>query len=189
MSFEKNKLKAVVPIATGAAVVGAASAGVVLLTDSSKTATRDALHAAGYTVAAFALWEAFWHTRRFLRRGEIFKLAEAWAKNLQRPLVVIGAPDGGVTSGYGCGDVTIDLDGSTCPNSQSLDITKPLPFKDNSVVVFCSCVLEYVNDPLAAITELQRVSGGYVFYVGVEPWTLTGWLYPGTRQRLPPPYR
>jgi hypothetical protein len=94
-----------------------------------------------------------------------------------------------VTTGYDCGDITIDIAPSNCPNSIQLDVTKTLPFADSSVVVFCSCVLEYVNDPCAAIAEIQRISGGESFFVGVEPWSLAGLLYPGAKQTLPARYR
>lgn len=136
-----------------------------------------------------ALWEAAWWLRRRVRRGYVYRLAMEQARLLGRPLVVIGAPDGGVTSGYGCGDVTVDMAPSVCPNSMQIDITKRLPFADNSVVTFASCVLEYVDNASAALAEIQRVSGGYAFFVGVEPYCLTANLYPGARRTLPPAYR
>jgi hypothetical protein len=99
-------------------------------------------------------------------------------------LVVVGAPDSGPTSGYGCGDVTVDVAKSSCPNAIQADITKPLPFADDSVVVFVSCVLEYVSNYDAAMTELRRIAGKNLYVVRVEPWTLAGWFYPGTRRQL-----
>lgn len=137
-----------------------------------------------------ALWEAAWWARRRARRTSQFSAAAVRASQLGRPLVVIGAPDGGVTAGYGCGDVTVDIaEGSGCPNYVRADVTKTLPFACDSVVVFCSCVLEYVSNAADAIREIERVSGGYVFYVGVEPWTATSVLYPGARRTLPARYR
>jgi hypothetical protein len=136
--------------------------------------------------AAVAVWEGGWWFRRRWRRGEVYDYALSYAHSINRQLVVIGAPDGGVTSGYGCGDVTVDLATTGCPNALRADITKPLPFADDSVVVFCSCVLEYVQgDVTAALKEIQRVSGGQAFFVGVEPWTLTAYLYPGAQRTLP----
>jgi SAM-dependent methyltransferase len=111
--------------------------------------------------------------------------AAAKARQLGKPLLVIGAPDGGVTAGYGCGDVTIDLQESSCPVSIKADITKTLPFDDNSAVVFVSCVLEYVNDAEAAMRELRRVAGPNLYMVRVEPWTLTAYLYPGAQRTFP----
>jgi hypothetical protein len=142
--------------------------------------------AAGVSMAS---WEAMWWAHRRVRRTTVYQQALNAARALNRPLVVIGAPDGGATSGYGCGDVTIDLAGSACPTSLRADITKPLPIGDNSVVVFCSCVLEYVHDVDAALREIQRISGGYAYFVGVEPWTLTAKWYPGAKRTLPAHYR
>jgi len=137
---------------------------------------------------AMGSWETFWWARRRARRNTVYEQALAAAQALGRPLVVIGAPDGGVTSGYGCGDVTIDLAQSSCPTSLRADITKTLLFPDNSVVVFCSCVLEYVNDADAAVREIQRISGGYAYFVGVEPWTLSAKWYPGAKRSMPAQY-
>ena len=117
-------------------------------------------------------------------RQSLYAAAQARAVVLGRPLVVVGAPDGGVTAGYGCGDVTVDLAGSMCPRTLSADITQPLPFEDNSVVVFVACVLEYVSDAERATAELLRISGGQLYIVRVEPWTLTAYLYPGARRTI-----
>ena len=136
--------------------------------------------------AGLAGWELAWWARRRARRTAMYSKALARARLLRRPLVVIGAPDAGATAGYGCGDLTVDLAGSSsCPNVMRADITKPLPLSANSVVVFVSCVLEYVADHNAALREIQRVSGGEAFFVGVEPWTLTAAFYPGARRTLP----
>jgi len=134
---------------------------------------------------AVSAWEAAWWLRRRNRRTTVYQQALAYAQSVNLPLVVIGAPDGGVTCGYGCGDITVDLVESTCPNSIVADVTKRIPIKDNSCVVFVSCVLEYVNDVDAAVGEIERISGGRVFWVGVEPWTLTAYLYPGAQRTLP----
>ena len=47
-----------------------------------------------------------------------------------------------------------------------------------SVVVFESCTLECVPHFEAAVREIKRVSGGHIFSVRVEPWTLTTMVYP-----------
>jgi hypothetical protein len=147
------------------------------------------LRALGWTAASVAVWESGWWLRRRLRRSAGYQTALAYARSMNRELVVVGAPDAGATSGYGCGDVTVDLQPTTCPISMQLDVTKPLPFANDSVVVFCSCVLEYVSDVNAALSEIERISGGHAFFVGVEPWTLTAYLYPGARRTLPAAYR
>jgi len=141
------------------------------------------------TAGAVTVWDFAWWLRRRARRAEVYKEARARADALQRPLVVIGAPDGGVTGGYECGDTTVDLAVSSCPHAIRADVTKPLPFADNSTVVFVSCVLEYVNDANAALNEIMRISGGEAYFVGVEPWCLTAYLYPGAKRTLPSQFR
>lgn len=131
-----------------------------------------------------ALWELIWWGRRVYKRRTVHAQAQALARQLGKPLVVVGASDRGATQGAGCGDVTIDILPSSCPNAMQADITKPLPFADNSCVVFVSYVLEYVDDYAAAMRELMRISGGNLFIIRVEPWTLTSYVYPGTRRRL-----
>ena len=136
-----------------------------------------------------AAWEGFWWDLRRTRRAETYAKALAHAKALNRPLVVIGAPDAGFTTGYGCGDVTIDLAGSACPRTVRLDITKPMPFPTDSVCSVTMCTLEYVQHVKPALNEILRISGGHAFFVGVEPWTLAAYLYPGARRTLPARYR
>lgn len=145
----------------------------------------DAKTAPLYALGAVAAWELGWWARRKSTRSSTYETAKARARALGKPFVVVGAPDGGVTSGYGCGDVTIDLAASSCPNSLQADITKPLPFADDSVVVFVSCVLEYVDDYPAAMRELRRIAGPNLYIVRVEPWTLTAYFYPGAKRTLP----
>lgn len=145
--------------------------------------------AVGLGAGALLAWEGAWWMRRRARRTSVFERARAEARAIGRPLVVIGAPDRGATAGYPCGDITIDIGPSACPRSLTLDITRPLPIADDSVVVFCSCVLEYVADVGAALVEIARVSGGHAYFVGVEPWTLTALLYPGARRTMAPHLR
>ena len=131
-------------------------------------------------------WEGAWWLRRREKRADTFVQARTRAAMLGRPLVVVGAPDGGVTAGYGCGDVTVDLATlSACSPYLSADVTKPLPFADDSCVVFVSCVLEYVDDYEGAYSELRRIAGENLFIVRVEPWSATAYLYPGAKRTLP----
>ena len=139
--------------------------------------------------AAIAAWESGWWVRRRLKRTAVYNQAKAYALQINRPLVVIGAPDSGPTSGYGCGDLTLDIAPTQCTNSMVVDVTKPIPLPDDCCVVFCSCVLEYVDDHIAAIQEIQRISGGHAFFGGVEPWTLTAIAYPSAKRTLPSAYR
>lgn len=136
-----------------------------------------------------AAWEGFWWDVRRSRRLDTYAKAQARAQALGRPLVVIGAPDAGFTGRYGCGDITVDLAGSSCPRALQLDITRPLPFRDDSVCCVTMCTLEYVNQVEPALREIARISGGHAFFVGVEPWTLAAYLYPGAKRTLPAKYR
>ncbi len=76
--------------------------------------------------------------------------------------------------------MTIVADITNCPIAE---------LAPDSSVVFVSCVLEYVPDLDAALTEIARIagSGDNVFIVNVQPWTLTARLYPNaTDPRLLP---
>jgi len=134
-------------------------------------------------------WELFWWNRRRGKRTILYREALRRALADGVPLVVVGAPDRGATAGPGCGDICIDIEGCACPRQIQADITRPLPFEDGSVVVFVSCVLEYVDDFDSALAELQRISGGRLFIAAVEPWTLTAFFYPGAKRTLPPELR
>lgn len=141
-------------------------------------------------VGTVAAWEFGWWAWRRHKRTASYNAALQYAKSVGKPLVVIGAPDSGPTSGYGCGTITVDLSKTSCPNSIQLDITKSLlPFPNDSVVVFVSCVLEYIDNYEFALHEINRVSGGHAYFVGVEPWTFTGHLFPGAKRTLPPQLR
>lgn len=130
------------------------------------------------------LWESFWWLRRNAARRSSYADAIALARKLNKPLVLVGAPDSGATPGPGCGDVTVDIAKSSCPNAIRADITKPLPFSDDSAVVLVHYVLEYVNDYDAAMAELRRVAGKNLFVIAVQPWTLTAFLYPGAKRTV-----
>jgi len=128
--------------------------------------------------------------RRFEARRRGFEAAARRAAALGRPLVVVGDPDAGahtrMVRAYDCGDLCLDLRGCPrCQVMQAADLTAgPVPgVADDSVVVFVSCVLEYVTDPVVAAAELQRMAGSpeNLFLVFVEPWSLTATLYPGAR--------
>lgn len=131
--------------------------------------------------------EAFHAAWRWKIRKDLFAKAERRAKELGRPLVVIGAPTTGLVTrvgpqAYGCGDVCVDLVGCAgCPRSIVADITQPVPLDDDSAVVFCSCVLEYVSNPELAKREILRIAGDLanVYVAGVGTRTLTAYLYPG----------
>lgn len=143
-----------------------------------------------YAAGGVAVWEAAWWLKRVHNRTVMYARALECAKALNRPLVVVGAPDRGATAGAGYGDLVIDIGPSGAPHFLQADVCKQLPLKSDCCVVYVSCVLEYVADDKAAMAELNRISGGRVFCVRVQPWTLTAYLYPGTQRRIadvPPP--
>ena len=142
------------------------------------------------TLGVSLLAEGGMALRRFEARRRGFEAATRRAAALGRPLVVVGDPDAGahtrMVRAYDCGDLCLDLRGCPrCRVMQAADLTAgPVPgVADDSVVVFVSCVLEYVTDPVAAAAELQRMAGSpeNLFLVFVEPWSLTASLYPGAR--------
>jgi hypothetical protein len=141
-----------------------------------------------YILAGLAAWEGGWWLARRADRAQKYAAALARARLLQRPLVVVGAPDAMITGGYGCGDMTVDLVTSTCPRPVQADITRghSIPLGDNSAVVYVACTLEYVADFNAAVAELRRVAGtdANIFVTRVEPWTFTAWLFPGAKRVL-----
>ena len=75
-------------------------------------------------------------------RQKIYKLAEARAKEIARPLLVYGDPYYGIGSrffntfmeGYGCGDETVDLTGCPkCPNGVKSDMLAHLKTKKSNL--------------------------------------------------------
>ena len=138
-----------------------------------------------FALGALAAYESALYLDRLEDRKAGYLQARARSTALSRPLVIVGDPGGGVTRGYPCGDITIDLNGSSCPRSIAADITKPVTqVPDNSAVVFVSCVFEYVSDANAAYAECLRMAGGpqNLFVVRVQPWAYgTSVIYRGQR--------
>lgn len=128
---------------------------------------------------------AEWLARKSLRR-DVFAAAERRARETGRTLLVVGDPDGGLTHGdYGYGDVCVDLTGCPgAPRGVAIDLsTGVLPLQDDSAVVFCPFVLEYVPDIDHAFGELLRVAGSAenLFIMTLKPWELATYVYPGAR--------
>lgn len=125
---------------------------------------------------------------RHANRQRLFAAAQARALALNRPLVVVGDPNGGVWSrvfpAYGCGDVCVDLHGCpACARQLRADLTQRVNLADDSGVVFVSCVFEYIEDLPAAWAEVMRIAGTAenVFVVKVQPGTLSSILVPGAK--------
>lgn len=135
--------------------------------------------------------EAAGAMNRHLARSRLYEQAQERARELGRPLLVVGDPDAGahtsLARAYGCGNECVDLNGCpSCPTQAAIDITKPTGLPDDSRVVFVSCVLEYVDDFSSAWREIVRVAGSKenVFVATVQPWSLTSTLYPGANWKL-----
>ena len=103
----------------------------------------------------------------------VYEMARLRARQTGKPLVVVGNPTGGwlnrFVQGYGCGDACVDVNGCECPRggaSVKADLLVSLRrLQSNSVVVFESEVLPYVDDIHEVVAELGRVTGGDVFAV------------------------
>ena len=143
-----------------------------------------------FALVGLAAAECVFAGQRWNQRRVSFVAAARRARELDRPLVVVGDPDAGAHTSmmraYDCGDLCIDLHGCPrCSHYEAADITRgPIPgIADDSAVVFVSCVLEYVSDVEAARDEILRIAGEpeNAFFVTVQPWTFTAALYPGAR--------
>jgi hypothetical protein len=151
------------------------------------------LRGLGLLAGAIALWELYLALGpRRVRRRRTYEDALRRSHELDKPLIVLGAPNTGAVNhalgpDYGCGDLCVDLVGCTgCRNTAEGPAEAILPQLDtDSAVIFVSCTLEYVDDVDLVWDELLRVSGGELFVVTVEPVSLTAWFYPGARRVLP----
>lgn len=134
-------------------------------------------------LACLTAWETAWWHKRVVDRKDAYKRALGHARAIGKPLLVVGAPDRGPTPSPS-GDIVCDIGPSKAPVALQADITKRIPLPDDSVVAYVCCVLEYVSDLDAAMSELGRVAGDRIYIVRVQPWTLTGLVYPGRRRML-----
>jgi hypothetical protein len=120
------------------------------------------------------------------RRKNIYELALKKSKETGKRLFVIGDPNNDNKSidgkaDYGCGDICLDKETGCdiCPNGVKDSLENFLPkLQDNSYVIFASCVLEYVSNFEMVKKELNRVSGGDLFIVHIEPYSLKTNLCP-----------
>lgn len=118
----------------------------------------------------FSLWRNYRRKTKYLE-------AKERSKSTNKKLLVIGNPNAGfwnkhIQKAYGCGDICLDLMGCDCEKQIKGDILETLKkIKDNKLVIFESCVLEYVDKKsLPEIEkEIQRVSNGDYFGVRISP--------------------
>ena len=139
-----------------------------------------------FILIIIVVYESIHQYLRQQDRKNIFLKAEFKAKELRKPLVVIGDPNNGGGSKlwgkmYHGGDYCIDLTG--CPLEKKTigikgDVIESLKqFSDNSVVIYISCVLEYVTDIETCIHEIKRVAGKHIYVVKVSPYSLMSRFY------------
>ena len=111
---------------------------------------------------------------RSQRRKTQWIKANEQNKKTNKQLLVIGNPNNGgwssvIGAEYGCGNICTDLIGCPkCPSSIKGDLLNVLKqFSSNSVVIYESCVLEYIKNIDEVKQEMLRVSGGDIFSVRI----------------------
>lgn len=115
------------------------------------------------------------------RSGTYWK-AVTRAKETGKPLLVIGDPLKGMSSGlfgqsYGYGNKCVDIEphNNKCEKMDAYELLRR--YKNNSCVIFCSCVLEYVPNVNILINEIYRVGGGDHYIVSVPVYQLPTHFY------------
>jgi len=112
---------------------------------------------------------------REVYKTRVFKMARQKADELGLPLV-----------NYGCKyrfirESDYNLDIVPRPGVPRFMLVEPdsqrLPFPDKSVVIFCSHVLEHVDNPAGLLNEFARISD-WIYLVLPNPLGLDEWLYP-----------
>lgn len=147
----------------------------------------------GFLAFCFASVPA-WETGRWLvrlgNRRRMFEKAEARALAVQKPLLVIGDPNGGWTHDtHGFGDVCLDMTG--CPDApkgiRCVLGQDRIPLANDSHVVFICYTLELVPNIVHAWREICRVAGGAqnVFLLSLDKkQELAAFSYPGVQWLL-----
>lgn len=133
------------------------------------------------------VYEIFWMINRKAERRKIYSKALKKSQETGKKLLVIGDPNNGsgnkiTGKDYECGDICVDLTGCPgCTVGVKGDIRNVIKgMKDNEYVIFCSCVLEYVDGDITdLVKDLVRVSGGDLFIVSVEKWSIIAYIYYG----------
>lgn len=121
-------------------------------------------------------WELYLATvLRKQRIRDTFNLALQRAQATGKKLLVVGDPHGRLLArtlgpDWDCAAGCTDLPGLTTLGA-------------NSAVVFVAFELERAEDAREAVAHLQRVSGGDLFVVGTEPYSMLAWL-PGRKRRV-----
>ena len=138
-----------------------------------------------YIIILIIIFELFTslcrHYNRIVQYNEAYQLS----KELNKPLLVIGDPNNGFMSkifgSYPCGDLCLDLVGCKgCANQIQGDAFQELKkMKDNSYIIFESCVLECIPHNKQVKEEILRVSGNKYYEVRIGLSILNLGYYPG----------
>lgn len=110
-------------------------------------------------------------------QDNIFMEAKQTALRLGKPLLNAGCGSA-YWRGLNESDVNIDIEPRDVPNFVLCSVEDMSMFPDKYFgAVFCSHVLEHVNNLQAAKSELERVAD-YQYIITPNPLSLSGWLSP-----------
>jgi hypothetical protein len=131
------------------------------------------------TAATWTRWE---------QRRRLFLAADARARQLGRPLlVVLPRKEGWFNRSmrlYEYGARYPDIfSRRNSPVIFADSLARGVAVQDDSAVVYVACVLEYVTDLRRSMDEILRIAGEpeNIYIVTVQPWTLTAALHPAAR--------
>ena len=131
------------------------------------------------TAATWTRWE---------QRRRLFLAADARARQLGRPLlVVLPRKEGWFNRSmrlYEYGARYPDIfSRRNSPVIFADSLARGVAVQGDSAVVYVACVLEYVTDLRRSMDEILRIAGEpeNIYIVTVQPWTLTASLYPGAQ--------
>jgi hypothetical protein len=131
------------------------------------------------TAATWTRWE---------QRRRLFLAADARARQLRRPLlVVLPRKEGWFNRSmrlYEYGARYPDIfSRRNSPVIFADSLARGVAVQSDSAVVYVACVLEYVTDLRRSMDEILRIAGEpeNIYIVTVQPWTLTAALHPAAR--------
>ncbi len=131
------------------------------------------------TAATWTRWE---------QRRRLFLAADARARKLGRPLlVVLPRKEGWFNRSmrlYEYGARYPDIfSRRNSPVIFADSLARGVAVQSDSAVVYVACVLEYVTDLRRSMDEIMRIAGEpeNIYIVTVQPWTLTAALHPAAR--------